>query len=110
MYSWFVYNKSTQLGILEPNLLLAINEANLSLTGKVDNTTSNALVQLDNIRVSRLDGTYPVKHPTTGGGGIDIVWQSTILVVETGISGLTPDESAKLTQTKGNTDVILGMV
>lgn len=110
MYSWFVYNKSTQLGILEPNLLLAINQANLSLTGKVDNTTSNALVQLDNIRVSRPDGTYPVKHPTTGGGGIDIVWQNTILVVETGISGLTPDESAKLTQTKGNTDVILGMV
>jgi hypothetical protein len=96
MYSWFVYNKTTALGIHSSAFLVATDAANLILSGKIDNLTTTSLVQLDNIRVSRPDGLYPVKQPTTGGGGVDVVWRNTILIVETGVSGLTPPESSKL--------------
>jgi hypothetical protein len=96
MYSWFVYNKTTALGVHSSAFLVATDAANLVLSGKIDNLTATSLVQLDNIRVSRPDEAYPVKQPTTGGGGVDVVWRNTILIVETGVSGLTASESVKL--------------
>ena len=84
------------MGIHSSSFLVATDAANLVLSGKLDNLTTTAIVQLDNIRVSRPDGTYPVKQPTTGDGGIDVTWKNTILIVETGVSGLTAPESAKL--------------
>ena len=96
MYSWFVYNKTTALGIHTSAFLTAVDAANLQILGKIDNLSTASLVQLDNIRIFRPDGTYPVKQPSTGGGGVDVVWRNTILIVETGVSGLTPPESSKL--------------
>lgn len=109
MYSWFVYNKTTALGIHSSAFLVATDAANFVLSGKIDNLTTTSLVQLDNIRVSRPDGLYPVKQPTTGGGGVDVVWRNTILIVETGVSGLTPSESVKLNEisvVKQKTDLL----
>ena len=54
--------------------------------------------QTDNRRFFRSDGVYPVKEPTSGGGGIDVVWRNTILIAETGVSGLTPAESILLSE------------
>ena len=61
-----------------------------------DNNTSTNVKQTDNIRMFRADEVYPVKNPTTGGGGIDLVWRNQIYIAETGVSGLTPSESAQL--------------
>ncbi len=62
----------------------------------LNNNTSTNLKQIDNARIYKSDGTYPVRNPTTGGGGIDVVWRTNIFVAQTGVSGLTAAESAKL--------------
>jgi hypothetical protein len=69
-----------------------INNATVDIY--IDNTTATNLRQLDNRRIFRADEAYPVK--SSGGGGIDVVWRNTILIAETGTSGLTPTESAQL--------------
>jgi hypothetical protein len=96
MYSWFVYNKSTPQGIHSSSFLVAKDAANLVLSGKIDNITDINLRQLDNIRVSRPDGIYPVKDPTTGEGGLDVTWKDTILIVTVGSGPLTTAQDAKL--------------
>ena len=55
----------------------------------IDNTTATNLRQLDNRRIFRADGGYPVK--SSGGGGIDVVWRNTVLTVAVG-SGVTPQD------------------
>jgi hypothetical protein len=69
-----------------------INNATVDIY--IDNATATNLRQIDNRRIFRADEAYPVK--SSGGGGIDVVWRNTILIAETGTSGLTPEESAKL--------------
>jgi hypothetical protein len=102
MYSWWVYNLTTSNGISNfYGGLVAIDEANLRINSNIvnvffDNDTTSNVYQTDNRRIFRVDEVYPVKDPTTGGGGIDIVWKNTILVVQTGVSGLTAAESSKL--------------
>ena len=97
MYSWFVYNKTTQLGIHSSAFLVAQDAANLILSGKIDNLTTTNLVQLDNIRLSRPDSTYPVKEPTTGGGGVDVTWKDQILIVSvSSVNALSDAQSAKI--------------
>jgi len=64
----------------------------------LNNNTSTNLVQTDNVRLFKSDGTYPARTNTTGGGGVDVVWRNTILIAETGVSGLTAQESAKLNE------------
>jgi lipoprotein-anchoring transpeptidase ErfK/SrfK len=46
----------------------------------LDNETTTNIVQSDNRRLYRDDGVYPVKRPTAGGGGVDVVWRNTILI------------------------------
>lgn len=57
----------------------------------IDNLNANNYVQGDTIRIHRTDGAYPVINPTTGGGGIDVVWQQPVLQTTTG--GVTPSEA-----------------
>ena len=100
MYAWWSYNLESDDGIRDfvggmTGLDIGnfrINNATVDIY--IDNTTATNLRQLDNRRIFRADEAYPVK--SSGGGGIDVVWRNTILIAETGTSGLTPTESAQL--------------
>jgi len=100
MWAWWNYNLESDDGIRYfVGGITAIDQANFRVNASVvdiylDNTTSTNLRQLDNRRFYRDDGLYPVK--SSGGGGIDVVWRNTILLAETGVSGLTPEESSLL--------------
>jgi hypothetical protein len=101
-YAWWVYNLTTEDGLREFfGGITATDEANFLIHNSLvnihlDNETAVNLHQLDNRRIYREDGVYPVKVPVDGGGGIDVVWRSKILIAETGVSGLTPSESLQL--------------
>jgi hypothetical protein len=63
---------------------------------KLDNTTTTEVWQTDSSRLFRSDDTRPVRHPTSGGGGIDVNWKNVVYVVTAG-SGLTAGQQAELT-------------
>ena len=111
-YPWWVYNMTTENGIREfYGAIEAEDAANIKNDTTVlglhwDNTTASNVYQTDNIRFYRSDGAYPVKDPTTGGGGIDIVWKNQIFIAETTTSGLTAQESADLAIIKTRTGLI----
>ncbi len=100
MYAWWNYNLESDDGIREfVGGMTALDIGNFRINNAtvdiyIDNTTATNLRQLDNRRIFRNDGAYPVK--SSGGGGIDVVWRNTILLAETGVSGLTAEESAQL--------------
>jgi hypothetical protein len=81
-YAWYNYNLTTEDGIREfyggvtavAETDILINTAILDM--QFDNLTSTNVFQSDSIRIHRDDEAYPVKNPTTGGGGIDIVWRN----------------------------------
>jgi hypothetical protein len=104
-YAWWAYNLTTEEGIRSFfGGVTAVDVGNYLINNSVvnirfDNTTSTEIYALDNRRVYRADGTRPVKNPTSGGGGIDIEWREKVLLAETGVSGLTPEESAALIAT-----------
>jgi len=50
------------------------------------------------VRFYKSNGAYPARSTTTGGGGLDVVWRNTILIAETGVSGLTSAESTLLSK------------
>ena len=93
-YPWWSYNLTTEQGIREFfGGLVARDQANFeiltdTLSLFLDNTTTTNIRQLDNRRIYRTDGTYPVLDPTTGGGGIDVVWRNTILIDNADVSSL----------------------
>ena len=76
----------------------------------INNNTSTNVKQTDNVRIYKSNGAYPVRNPTTGGGGIDVVWRNRILIAETGVSGLTPSESASLSAILSNTNRVDGLI
>lgn len=86
LYSWWIYNLTTEQGMREFfGGIEALDAGNILikstvLSAFIDNTTSTAIKQLDNRRIYREDGAYPVKMPTSGGGGVDVVWRNTILI------------------------------
>jgi hypothetical protein len=86
LYAWWVYNETTANGIRNFfGGITAIDTANLKInTGVVnlylDNTTSTFVYQTDTIRIYRSDGAYPARTVTTGGGGIDVNWNSNVYV------------------------------
>lgn len=102
-YAWWVYNLTTENGIRDFfGGITALDEANIRINTGVlslylDNSTNTNIRQLDNRRFFRSDGAYPVLDPTSGGGGIDVVWRNQILIAETAVSGLTTAESLLLT-------------
>lgn len=85
-YAWWIYNLTTEQGIREFfGGVTAADEANIRINATVldmylDNETTTNIVQSDNRRFYRDDGVYPVKRPTAGGGGVDVVWRNTILI------------------------------
>ena len=103
-YAWWKYNNTLSQGISDFfGGITAIDQANFKINNSlvnlyIDNTTTANIRQTDNRRIFRDDDTYPVKEPTSGGGGIDVVWRNTILIAETGVSGLTSGESTLLTE------------
>ena len=104
LYAWWTYNTTTSQGISDFfGGITALNEANFRINNSVvnlfiDNTTNTNIRQTDNRRIYRSDEAYPIKEPTSGGGGIDVVWRNTILIAETGVSGLTAPESSLLNE------------
>jgi len=110
LYAWWAFNLTTSQGISDFfGGITAQDAANLLINNSVvsiflDNTTTSNVIQTDNIRVYRADGNYPVKNPTSGGGGIDVVWRDRVFIAETGVSGLTASESTELFK---NTDILL---
>ena len=89
-YAWWVYNLTTADGIreffggvtAEDQANFRINSGTLNLF--LDNTTTTNIRQLDNRRFYREDLAYPVLDPTTGGGGIDVVWRDKVFVAGLG--------------------------
>jgi len=98
LYSWWVYNLTSELGIRDFfGGVTAKDSANIRFNADVislrlDNVTSTNLIQTDNIRIYRSDSAYPVINPTTGKGGIDINWRSSVYIGTVDIvSALEPD-------------------
>ena len=50
----------------------------------LNNNTSTNIKQIDNVRLFKSDNSYPVREPTTGGGGIDVNWRNTVYPVGLG--------------------------
>jgi len=102
MYAWWCHNLTTSQGISDfYGGITAQDAANIRINNSVlsmylDNTTTTNIYQTDNIRIYRTDEAYPVKNPTSGGGGIDVVWRDRVYIAETGVSGLTASESTQL--------------
>lgn len=101
LYAWWSYNLTTSQGIsdffggitAEDAANLRINNATVSIY--LDNTTASNVYQTDNIRIYRADEAYPVKNPTTGGGGIDVVWRDKVYIAVTG-SGVTSQDKTDI--------------
>jgi hypothetical protein len=112
-YAWWVYNLTTSQGISDfyggitanDAANIKINDSTVSIF--LDNTTTTNIKQTDNIRIYRNDEAYPVINPTTGGGGIDVVWRDKIYIANVGGSTLTPAESALLTSINSNLGTVL---
>jgi hypothetical protein len=115
LFAWYVFNMTSENGIRlffgavtaldQANFVIDVSKADMLL----DNLTAAMIIQNDIRRISRSDGLYPVKRPTTGGGGIDVRWRPDVLIAETGVSGLTPQESALLAEIaniKAKTDAL----
>jgi len=86
-YNWFNYNLTTEGGVREfYGAIEAIDAGNIIINSSVvdlyfDNTTTDNVFQNDNVRIFRDDDAYPVRNPTSGGGGIDIVWRNQVYVI-----------------------------
>jgi len=116
LYARFTYFITTEDGIKNFfGAFTAIDIANFEndvtvLDLYINNNTSTNLIQTDNVRLFKSNGVYPIRNPTTGGGGVDVVWRDKIFVAETGTSGLTPSESASLSSILTNTDRVDGLI
>jgi hypothetical protein len=101
-FAWWKYNLYLEQGIRHFfGGVTAIDVGNFKINNtvvdiKFDNNGSAEAFQNDNRRIYRDDGTRPVKSPTTSGFGVDLEWREPVLLAESGVSGLTPSESAKL--------------
>jgi hypothetical protein len=102
LVAWLIYIQTTEDGIR--NFYGAISSkdtANWEINTDVvdlmlDNINVATVTQEDTVILMRDDLVYPQVRPTSGGGGIGMVQSGNVFVVETGVSGLTPAESAKL--------------
>jgi hypothetical protein len=110
-YAWWVCNLFTESGIRDFfGAVEAQDDTNFLIHNDIlsilfDNTTASNVYQSDNRRIYREDEAYPVKDPTTGGGGIDIVWKSRVFAVAVGSGSLTPAQEAILNSKASQTSV-----
>lgn len=96
-YAWWKYNLTTNSGMRQFwGGITALDVGNFRINNSIidmylDNETAINIIQLDNRRIFREDEAYPVNSPTTGGGGIDVVWRNTILIAAVGSAVLPSD-------------------
>jgi hypothetical protein len=94
LYAWWVYTLATEDGIRNFfGGITALDSANIQINVPavsifLDNNTANFIYQTDTIRLFRSDGVYPAKTVTTGGGGIQVNWNSNVYVGTADISAL----------------------
>lgn len=102
LYAWWKHNLTTPQGISDFfGGCTALDQANYRFNKNIvnvllDNTTNTNVIQLDNVRIFLSDETYPVKVPTTGGGGIDVNWRDKVYLTVTGSGALTTSQQAQL--------------
>lgn len=115
-YAWFNFNLTTASGVQDFfGGLTSIDVGNIRINTSVvnlffDNLTTTNVFQNDNIRIFRADDAYPVINPTTGGGGIDLVWRNQVYTVSIGGSSLTPTESGWLSDINSRTSRVNGLI
>jgi hypothetical protein len=86
LYAWWIYTLTTEDGIRNFfGGITALDAANLQINTSIvsiflDNSTALFIYQTDSIRLFRSDGVYPAKTVTTGGGGIQVNWNSNVYV------------------------------
>ena len=103
LYAWWANERTTEEGIRRLiGGLIAEDQANYKIITsridlKLDNTAATGVIFTGDLRLYRDDGAAPVVSSTTGGGSITL-YAGKVYVAETGTSGLTPTESAKLDQ------------
>jgi hypothetical protein len=105
LYTWWIYNTTTEDGIRNFfGGITALDSANIRINSNIlnlflDNSTALFIYQTDTIRLFRADNAYPAKVTTTGGGGIQVNWNSNVYVG-------TVDIEAELAQTLKLTEFI----
>ena len=105
LYAWWIYNTTTENGIRNFfGGFTALDSANIRINSNIinvflDNSTALFIYQTDTIRLFRADNAYPAKVTTTGGGGIQVNWNSNVYVG-------TVDIEAELAQTLKLTEFI----
>ena len=101
LYAWWANERTTEQGIRTLiGGLIAEDQANYKVVSsrinlKLDNSASTGVLFTGNLRLYRDDGAVPVVGSTSGGGSITL-YADKVYVAETGTSGLTASESAKL--------------
>jgi hypothetical protein len=86
LYAWYMYMLTLVDGIRYfVGAVTALDEGNIRINSnianvKIDNDTIHNIFQDDNVRLFRSDGEYPILNPTSGGGGIDIVWRVPVVI------------------------------
>jgi hypothetical protein len=86
LYAWWIYTLTTEQGIREFfGGITALDSANIRINNSLvniflDNSTALFIYQTDTIRLFRSDNVYPAKTVTTGGGGIQVNWNSNVFV------------------------------
>lgn len=101
-YAWWKYNLTLEDGIRNFfGGVSAVNASNITINNAVvdiyfDNTKAVSARQADNIVIQRNDGAYPQVTITSGGGGLGFYYTGVGYTVETGVSGLTAEESTNL--------------
>jgi hypothetical protein len=105
LYAWWIYTLTTEDGIRNFfGGITALDSANIRINSNIvniflDNSTALFIYQTDTIRLFRADNAYPAKVTTTGGGGIQVNWNSNVYVG-------TVDIEAELAQTLKLTEFI----
>ena len=125
LYSRFVFFTTTEEGIRDffkafNPLDIANYENDVSILNLyLNNNTTTNIKQIDNVRLFKSDGSYPVREPTTGGGGIDVNWRNIVYPVGLGdlenkIQNLVDSENAdifvtptRFTKKKEGTNTVL---
>jgi hypothetical protein len=123
LYAFLIYTQTTEDGIRNFfGCITALDAGNLQInTGVVsiflDNSTALFIYQTDTIRVFRSDNVYPAKTVTTGGGGIQVNWNSNVYVGTADIVDAvwnaatgTYDTAGTIGEAVGNTNKNAGLI
>lgn len=103
LYAWFANERTTEEGIRRLiGGILAEDQANYKINTnridlKLDNVAATGVIFTGDLRLYRDDGAAPVVSSTSGGGSITL-YAGKVYIAETGTSGLTAAETAKLDQ------------